>query len=97
MIEKNLKWTQWSKSLGMIRCGYTDYEMAMLWLTDLGKEAKECLKKSDKPHAVYGRKMYDDNGNLIEIRYYCDTYMTDEELNKASQDVGHDILYVAHK
>ena len=97
MIEKNIKWSQWSKTLGIIRSGYTDYEMAMLWMTDLGKEAKECLKRSDKNHAVYGRKMYDANDKLIEIRYYCDTYMDDDELDETSRKIGHDLLYVAHK
>lgn len=96
-MERKIKWTQWSTALGMIRSGYTDYQMAMLWMTDLGKEARECLKKSDKPHAVYGRKMYNDADELIEIRYYCDTYMTDDELDKTSREIGHDLLYVAHK
>ena len=97
MAEKNIKWSQWSEAFGMMRCGYTDYKTAMRWMTNLGKEAKEALKKSDKAHAVYGRKMYNEDDELIEIRYYCGTYMDDDELDKTSRKIGHDLLYVAHK
>ena len=80
----------------MFRCGITDYKTAMKWMADLGKDAKECLSYNEKNHAVYGRIIRDKNG-VSEIRFYADTYMSDEELDKLSKETSPDILYVVHK
>lgn len=90
-----IKWTQWS-SAGIIRCGEKELNELMKDLRELGLDAARCLKTQEKPHAVYGRKMYE-NGKLKEIRLYCDTYVTDEELEKIDREIVPDILYVAHK
>ena len=94
---KEVKWSQWGPKEGMIRCGRTEYKTAMKWMQDLGKDAKECLKGQDKGHAIYGRKMHDDTGRITEIRFYCDTYLTDEELDVVARANPMDTLYVAHK
>ena len=90
-----IKWTQWSAA-GMVRCGEKELHELMKDLRELGRDAARCLKTQEKPHAVYGRKMYE-NGKLKEIRLYCDTYMTDEELEDIDHRTAPDILYVAHK
>ena len=90
-----IKWTQWSPA-GMIRCGEKELHELMKDLRELGMDAARCLKTQEKPHAIYGRKMYE-NGKLKEIRLYCDTYVTDEELEKIDREIAPDIMYVAHK
>lgn len=93
----DVKWTQWSPELGMYRCGRANYDQLMRWMVDLGKDAAKCLREQDKPHAVYGRKIYDDQGEIVEIRFYSNTYLDDDELDERARACGHDLLYVAHK
>lgn len=90
-----IKWTQWTLD-GMIRCGEKELIALLKDVQILGQDAARCLKTQEKPHAIYGRKMYE-NGKLKEIRLYCGTYVTDEELEKIDREIAPDILYVAHK
>lgn len=92
-----IKWSQWSPNCGLIRCGRADLRELMRWMADLGRDAKQCLQKSDKSHALYGRKIYDGSDLVSEIRFYCDTYFTDDELDNVIMDNPHDVFYVAHK
>ena len=90
-----IKWTQWSPA-GMIRCGEKELNELMKELRELGRDAARCLKTQEKPHAIYGMKMYE-NGKLKEIRMYCDTYVTDDDLKRIDRFVAPNILYVVHK
>lgn len=92
----NIKWTQWEPDYGMIRCGVKDYVTVTSWLRSMGLEAKRCLAEQEKPHAIYGRTIHED-GVLSEIRLYCNTYLTDDELDKIARDNPGETLYVAHK
>lgn len=96
MTDKKIKWSQWDTT-GLIRCGFNDYKTLIKWTQELGHEAKECLMKQDKPHAIYARKMHDDSGRLTEIRMYCNAYLTDEELDTVAVLNPNDTLYVVHK
>ena len=91
-----IKWTQWDKG-EMLRCGIGPLQKMMDWMVELGKDAKKCLAMSEKNHAVYGRKILDEDDKVAEVRFYCDVYMDDEELNKMVADNPHDVFYVAHK
>ena len=93
---KEIKWSQWSPH-GMMRCGYRDYNTLIKWLVEIGKDAKKYIKCVDKDHLVYGRKIYDADDNLEEIRFYCDTYVTDAELDEIVMQNPRDVLYVVHK
>ena len=96
MEDRKIKWSQWT-DCGMIRCGRADYKTLMGWMTELGKDAKECLKSHEKNHAVYGRTIYDQPGQIAEVRFYADTYMDDDELIDLVMKTPKDYLYVAHK
>ena len=96
MNERVFKWSQWDKG-GMIRCGEAKYKDIMKWMQELGLDAKKCLKGSDKNHAVYGRKIHDDTGRLIEVRLYCNGYVDDIELEAITRGQPLDTFYVAHK
>lgn len=93
----NIKWSQWSPQYGMIRCGRASLHEIMKWMKDLGADAKKCLCEQEKPHAVYGRKIYNSNDEVEEVRFYCDTYMDDDELIEAVKNATRDVFYVAHK
>lgn len=97
MSTAELKWSQWTPSEGMIRCGRADYQTIMKWMVDLGKEAKKCLSAQEKEHAIYGMKIYDENDNLAEVRFYANTYMNDDELAETTNKMPRNIFYVAHK
>lgn len=97
---KEIKWTQWSPEEGMFRFGHSDLNTIMGWMRELGKSAYEYYKDykpSENCHAIYGRKMYDEKWNISEVRLYCDTLMTDEELEDFIMDNPHDVLYMIHK
>lgn len=96
MNEKKYKWSQWGQ-YGLKRCGFASYIQIMEWITELGKDAAKCLKSSDKKHAVYAMKLYDDEGNIEEFRLYSEAYKTDDELDEISRRYPQSILYVAHK
>lgn len=93
---KIVKWSQWSPK-GMIRCGENDLNELMKWMRELGKDASKCLKREKNQHAIYGRKIYDNAGNVSEIRFYCDTYMDDNELENFLMKNPHDVIYAVHK
>lgn len=91
-----VKWSQWD-STGIIRCGERELSEIMEWVKSLGLDAAKHLKSQDKPHAVYARKIYDESGTLAEVRFYCNVYLDDDELDNVSKSCPHDILYVAHR
>lgn len=94
---KEIKWEQWSPNEGLIRCGFNDLKTLMEWMRELGKDAKKCLSRHHGKHAVYGRKIYNDDDSVKEIRFYCDTYMTDDELDEMIMNNPRDIFYIVHK
>ena len=93
----DIKWSQWTPESGMIRCGRANYDQLMKWLTDLGRDAASCLREQDKPHAIYGLKIYDDQDQIVEIRFYANCYATDDELDEIAKLHPHDLIYAAHK
>lgn len=95
---KTIKWSQWDGNLGMTRCGYNDLRTIMKWMTELGTDANNCLKMQDKPHAVYGRKIYDADDNLEEVRFYSNVFADDDELERIVKDCNTtDVIYAVHK
>ena len=91
-----VKWSQWEHG-EMVRFGEEDIRTVTKWMQALGLDAARCLKEQEKPHAIYGRKVRDENGKLTEIRMYCNTYLDDEELELIDKVLPHDTLYVVHK
>lgn len=94
---KEIKWSQWSPYSGMIRCGRADYNTLMSWMVELGKDAMNCLKKNGKAHALYGRNIHNDDGEIVEVRFYCDTYLEDDELIDICMKNPKDHIFCMHK
>lgn len=95
--EEKFKWSQWSPDEGMIRCGIASYHQIMIMMQELGADAKRCVKKSDKPHAIYGMTVHDFMGRITEIRLFADNYVSDGELEAIAKGHPLNTLYVAHK
>ena len=95
-MKKEIKWSQWSPTEGMVRCGQRDYQTLMTWMRNLGRDAKSCLARNELPHAVYGMTVHE-AGKLTEIRFYCDCYKTDDELDELARTHPHETIYAVHK
>lgn len=96
-MSKQIKWSQWDKSDGMVGCGFNEYNTLMQWMRELGKDAKNCIKHYDAKHAVYGRKIFNESDELDEIRFYCNAYVSDDELEEIVTNHPHDLFFVVHK
>lgn len=96
-MESEIKWSQWSPNAGMFRCGRAPYAKLMAWMIELGKDAKKCLSGQEKNHAVYGMTIYDENDKIVEVRFYAETYMDDDELIEALKKTPRNVIYAAHK
>lgn len=95
-MTREIKWSQWTPN-GMIRCGFRDYNTLMKWMREIGKDAKNCMKYHENQHAIYGRKIYNEEDELAEIRFYCDSYMTDKELDDFLMENPRDVIYMVHR
>lgn len=95
--DTNIKWSQWTPMEGMIRCGRADYGTLMNWMQTLGKAANEAILHQEKDHCIYGRKMYDENDQIKEIRFYLDTFMTDDEVIDMVKTCPRDYIFATHK
>ena len=91
-----MKWSQWSPTWGMMRCGEKDLNTLMGWMAEIGKDASTHIKTKNCDHIIYGRKIYKDD-TLEEVRFYCDTYISDQELDQIIKNNPRDIFYVIHK
>ena len=92
-----MKWEQYDKGK-LIRCGEAPFPQIMAWMRELGKEAKEHVKTSKNPHALYGRIKHDEDGRIIGVRYYCDSYCVDDEiLDELADEEPLCFFYVAHR
>ena len=59
------------------------------------KRAKEGANKG-LPHAVYGRKVFDDNDGLKEVRLYAGVFCDDDELDRIARDCKDSVIYALH-
>ena len=91
-----MKWSQWSPQWGMVRSGVAPLDKLMERMTELGREAAKCLAQQDKPHACYGRKLYNEAGDLVEVRFYSNVYWTDEQMEESTK-YRDSYYYVVHK
>ena len=99
-MTRDIKWSQWDINWGMVAHGYKDYNTLRKWMTDCGLKAAEALKANEDRsvrHICYGRIMYDKDDNPAEFRFYTGMFYTDDELDRLSQSLPKDRLFVAHK
>ena len=80
---------------------YSEY--GQILLKDINKtlrqfeiDAKEYQKTYNFDHVIYAHKIYDEDDNLSEIRFYTDIGLTDEEFEKRTSAIK-GIIYAIHK
>ena len=58
--------------------------------------AKNYQRSQNCDHVIYAHKIYDEDDNLSEIRFYTDIGLTDEEFEKRTSAIK-GIIYAIHK
>lgn len=94
LINGLVKWSQWNES-GRIAGGQMRVPEAMEKIREFGAKAAELQKETDADHVVYGRKIYDKDGELDEIRFYL-TPMPEDEFNLLAL-LPNQMVYAIHK
>ena len=59
-------------------------------------EARKLLAETGADHVLYGRKLYDEDGELEELRFYLMS-MTDEEFEERVAPLKGQQVYAVHK
>ena len=59
-------------------------------------EARKLLAETGADHVLYGRKLYNENGELDELRFYL-LPMSDEEFEERGVPLKNQQVYAIHK
>ena len=91
-------WVQWSHwtDQGMVEFGQMPRKKMQENLQRFEVEARKLLAETGADHVLYGRKLYDDDGELDELRFYLFP-MTDEEFEKEVVPLNGQQVYAVHK
>lgn len=90
-----VRWSQWTEQ-GMIDRGVLRKSEMQEQLQRLEAKAREVLAKTDSDHVLYGRKLYDEAGELEELRFYLFP-MSDEAFDKCVEGLHGQQVYAVHK
>lgn len=94
MEHKEVKWSLWSR-YGREAGGFAEYKQVMEWMHNLKEGAEKGIETAPNEVSVYGRRMHDYTGKLLEIRLYRATYITRQELEAVRLTSPHDtFLYI---
>lgn len=90
-------WIPWSfwPEVGTVEHGRAPYPEVMKKLRQYEVEAKKLLSKTGAAHVLYGRKMYDGEGNLAEVRFYL-LPMDDERFERDVVPLKNQLVYALH-
>lgn len=90
-----IHWTQWDDS-GVSASGEMRH-IEVLWnLRRSEKRAREVMKETGADHVVYARKMYGDDGRLVEVRFYM-IPMDDARFYRDIATISNSQIYAVHK
>lgn len=68
-MNKYVKWMQWGKT-GLVGHGMMTLSEAQKELSKFELAAKKLLDETGADHVVYGITKYDDEGEIVDIRFY---------------------------
>lgn len=90
-------WIPWSfwPEVGTVEHGRAPYPEVMKMLRQYEVEARKLLGKTGAAHVLYGRKMYDEEGNLAEVRFYL-LPMDDERFERDVVPLKNQLVYALH-
>lgn len=89
-----VRWSNWTDK-GMVEMGQMKKKDMQKNLQRFEVEAKKILENTGADHVVYGRKRFDEDGELKEIRFYL-TPMSDDEFERVAR-VPRQQVYALHK
>ena len=89
-----VRWSHWTDQ-GMVEHGQMPRKKMQENLQRFEVEARKLLAETGADHVVYGRKLYTEDGELEEIRFYL-VQMTDEEFDDVAA-LKNQQVYAVHK
>ncbi len=90
-----VRWSHWT-DLGMVELGQMPRNKMQETLQRYEVEARKLLAETGADHVVYGRKLYTDDGELEELRFYL-LPMTDAEFEERVARLKNQQVYAIHK
>ena len=90
-----VRWSYWPK-VGPGEHGKMPRKKMQENLQRFETEARKLLAETGADHVLYGRKLYDEGGDLEELRFYL-MPMTDEEFEKEVVPLNGQQVYAVHK
>ena len=92
------KWINWSQSNGYdTQYGEMSIENIPKCLEDFKAAAIKYQKETDADHVIYAAKQFDDNGELINMRFYQHLALDDKTFNKRIEACKNYQVYAIHK
>ena len=79
-----------------VQCGIISIDDISKMLSHFERSAKNYQRSQNCDHVIYAHKIYDEDDNLSEIRFYTDIGLMDEEFEKRTSAIK-GIIYVIHK
>lgn len=90
-----VRWSQWTQQ-GMVGTGMMKVQEMQERLQQFEVKAREMLVNTDADHVLYGRKLYNGDGKLKELRFYM-LPMSDEEFEERVAPLKNQQVYAVHK
>ena len=90
-----VRWSYWPK-VGPVEHGQMPRKKMQENLQRFEVEARKLLAETGADHVLYGRKLYDEGGELEELRFYL-MPMSDEEFEKEVVPLKSQQVYAVHK
>lgn len=90
-----VRWSHWTDQ-GMVEFGQMPRKKMQENLQKFEVEARKLLAGTGADHVLYGRKLYDEGGELEELRFYL-MPMSDEEFEKEVVPLKGQQVYAVHK
>ncbi len=90
-----VRWSYWSK-VGPVEARRMPRKKMQENLQRFEVEARKLLAETGADHVLYGRKLYNENGELDELRFYL-LPMSDEEFEERVVPLKNQQVYAIHK
>ena len=91
-----VRWSLWSSGFGFVTQGQMQLCKVTEKLQKFEHAAKQLLAQTGADHVVYGRKIYDEDGKVKEVRFYLEP-MTDKRFERDVVPLKNQVIYALHK
>lgn len=90
-----VRWFQWDNGC-MINFGQMRVKEVDGHLREFAKEARKVMEETCADHVVYGMKLYDDDGDLEEVKFYM-VPMNDSDFQSDVASLKGCVIYALHR